>query len=57
MTLAPPILAVLMFASILLYGFLMFTLGIKAGREIRVLIKTLDAGLAKRGELNPPSRS
>lgn len=33
--------AVLIFASIAWYGYLVFYIGIKAGREIRELIKTL----------------
>jgi hypothetical protein len=32
---------VLIFASILWYGFLLFYVGIKGGREIRILTKTL----------------
>ena len=33
--------SLLLFASIFWYGFLVFYLGIKAGREIRAMIKTL----------------
>jgi hypothetical protein len=33
--------AILLFASIAWYGFLVFYVGLKAGREIRELIKTL----------------
>ena len=33
--------AVLIFASIAWYGYLVFYIGFKAGREIRELIKTL----------------
>jgi hypothetical protein len=34
--------AVLIFASIIWYGFLVFYVGIKAGREIREMIKRLE---------------
>ena len=33
--------AVLIFASIFWYGFLVFHIGLKAGREIRHLVRTL----------------
>ena len=33
--------AALIFASIFWYGFLVFHIGIKAGREIRTLVRTL----------------
>ena len=33
--------AALIFASIFWYGFLVFHIGIKAGREIRALVETL----------------
>ena len=38
--------AVLLFSSIAWYGFLVFYIGLKAGREIRTLIKDLTAGQA-----------
>ena len=42
--------AVLIFASIFWYGFLVIYLGIKAGREIHALTKTLGA---RRGFVSP----
>ena len=39
---------VLIFASICWYGFLVFYLGVKAGREILALIATLRAAKARR---------
>jgi hypothetical protein len=38
----------MIFASIFWYGFLVFYLGIKAGREIRAMIKTLVELASKR---------
>jgi len=40
----------LIFASIFWYGFLVFYLGIKAGREIHALMRTLDEESTKRSE-------
>ena len=40
--------AVLIFASIAWYGFLVFHIGIKAGREIRELIRALSGDSDKR---------
>jgi hypothetical protein len=42
---------VLLFSSIAWYGFLVFYIGIKAGGEIRTLIKDLTA--AKTGDRRP----
>lgn len=39
--------AVLLFASILWYGFLVVFIGIRAGRELRTLIRDLTAAQAK----------
>lgn len=39
--------AVLLFASIFWYGFLVVYIGIKAGREMRTLIRDLAAAQAK----------
>lgn len=39
--------AVLLFASIIWYGFLVVYIGIKAGRELRTLIRDLSAAQAK----------
>ena len=45
--------ALLLFASIAWYGFLVFYVGWKAGREIRVMTRTLGADKPARG-LPPP---
>ena len=39
--------AVLIFSSIAWYGFLVFYVGWKAGREIRVMTKTLGEAIAR----------
>jgi len=39
--------AVLIFTSIFWYGFLVFYLGIKAGREIRAMTRALEAARAR----------
>ena len=46
---------VLLFASIFWYGFLVIYLGIKAGREVRELTRTLDLAKARR-EATPPEQ-
>jgi hypothetical protein len=46
---------VLLFASIFWYGFLVIYLGIKAGREVRDLTRTLGIAKARR-EATPPER-
>ncbi len=43
--------AVLLFSSIAWYGFLVFYIGIKAGGEIRTLIKDLTAENARVDEI------
>jgi hypothetical protein len=43
--------AVLIFTSIFWYGFLVFYLGIKAGREIHLMIKTLGKLRQERKDL------
>jgi hypothetical protein len=43
----------LIFASIFWYGFLVFYLGIKAGREIHALLKALEAESTKRSGPRP----
>jgi hypothetical protein len=45
--------AVLILGSVAWYGFLVFYVGFKAGREIRQMIKTLEAGQPGRG--GPPA--
>ena len=44
--------AALIFSSIFWYGFLVFYVGVKAGREIRVMTKTLGAA-AERDRKQP----
>lgn len=45
--------AVLLFASILWYGFLVVFIGIRAGRELRTLIRDLTAAQAKAADAEP----